>query len=320
MATVEFRGVSKSFGTTCVLRNFSLTIADGEFIVLLGPSGCGKSTALRLLAGLESPDSGDLRIDGRSLANVAPRDRDVAMVFQDYALYPHMSVRQNIAFGLAARRVPDAEARVRETAELLGLSDLLDRRPAELSGGQRQRVAVGRAIARRPLVFLFDEPLSNLDARLRSTLRMEFQRLHRRLRTTSLYVTHDQVEAMTLGERIAVLHQGEIQQIGTPMQVYENPSNRFVAEFLGAPPMNFLSLNGETIGIRPEHVRVAEEGSLHGEVEYLERLGAETLVHVRVGNSPVIARHRGPAPAPGAICSLHLDPKGIHRFAAPVDR
>ncbi len=314
MAGVEFRSVSKSFGSTPVLLDFSLEVEDGEFVVLLGPSGCGKSTTLRLLAGLEAPDAGDLRIDGRSVLRVAPRDRDVAMIFQDYALYPHLSVRENLAFGLEARHVPDAPARVAETAELLALTSLLDRKPAALSGGQRQRVAVGRAIARRPRVFLFDEPLSNLDARLRTQMRMEFQRLHRRLRTTSLYVTHDQVEAMTLGDRIVVLDKGVIQQVGTPQEVYDRPANRFVAEFLGTPPMNFIAIDGRTIGIRPEDVTFSDNGDLRGEVEFLERLGSETLVHLRVGESRVIVRHRGTAPSPGDSCGLRFDPVRVRRF------
>jgi multiple sugar transport system ATP-binding protein len=242
MAHVLLEGISKHFGPVKVIEHLDLRIDDREFLVLVGPSGCGKSTVLRLIAGLEELTAGTIRIGGRVVNDVAPKDRDIAMVFQSYALYPHMSVRQNLEFGLRIRRVPAAEITqlVSEVADTLGIGDLLDRRPKQLSGGQRQRVAVGRAIVRKPSVFLFDEPLSNLDAKLRVQMRAEILKLQRRLQTTTIYVTHDQVEAMTMGRRIAVLNQGVLQQVGTPLEVYEQPANRFVASFIGTPPMNFF--------------------------------------------------------------------------------
>jgi multiple sugar transport system ATP-binding protein len=292
---IRFERVSKTFGDTVALIDFSLEIEDGEFMVLVGPSGCGKTTALRVLAGLEEPSSGEVYIDDRLITDLEPHRRDVAMVFQNYALYPHMSVYDNIAFGLRTRRIPrrEVDRSVREAADLLGLADLLKRKPGQLSGGQRQRVALGRAIVRRPRAFLMDEPLSNLDAKLRAQTRLELIRLHRRLQTTVVYVTHDQVEAMTMGQRIAVLERGRLHQVGEPRDVYSHPSNLFVAEFIGSPAMSFFrgevlaapdgalavktpaagfALTAEqcsvvsasgvkevTLGVRPEHLDLVEE-------------------------------------------------------------
>ena len=254
MAEVEFRGVSRRFGDVVALHGLDLSVADGEFLILVGPSGCGKSTALRLLAGLDKPTSGEILIAGQSVTRLGPGERDIAMVFQNYALYPHMSVFQNLAYGLRQRRTPRAEVdrRVRETADLLDIDQLLDRKPGQLSGGQRQRVAMGRALVRRPQAFLLDEPLSNLDAKLRTQVRGDLKRLHRELPVTSIYVTHDQVEAMTLGDRICVMSNGEVQQIGTTDEIYHHPANTFVAGFMGSPPMNLVP--GE---IRGGAVRVA---------------------------------------------------------------
>jgi len=304
-------------------REISLTAKDGEFLVLVGPSGCGKTTILRMVAGLESIDSGTLRIGGRTANDLEPKDRDVSMVFQNYALYPHMTVFDNMAFGLRARKTPQPEVnkRVGEVAKKLGLDDLLERKPSALSGGQRQRVALGRAIARRPTVFLMDEPLSNLDARLRVTMRRELALLHRELGTTTIYVTHDQVEAMTLGDRVCVMNEGEICQIGTPKEVYDHPADRFVAGFIGSPPMNLIdgelksegneirfvtrevsiSISGNLdkaepgkvrFGIRPEELSLVEGGvdAFSGTLEVLEDVGEARLLHVRVGDDLVIAK------------------------------
>ena len=304
------------------LSRFSLAIAPGEFLVLVGPSGCGKSTALRSIAGLETPDSGTIRIGDRDVTHVPPRDRDIAMVFQNYALYPHMTVFDNLAFGLKLRKTPKEEIdrRVREAASTLGLERYLDRKPKALSGGERQRVALGRALVRRPAVFLFDEPLSNLDAQLRVALRVELHRLHQQLDATMIYVTHDQVEAMTLGDRIAVLKSGVLQQVDTPLAVYERPVNRFVAGFLGSPAMNFVdavvdgaavrvgearwpadgalaaALSGRdgaklTAGVRPEHLVPGDgPGALAGTVEFTEVLGAETLLYVKTAAGRLVVR------------------------------
>src|SRR6187399_2260477 len=244
MATVTFENVNKVFGDFHAVKDLNLEIGDAEFMVLVGPSGCGKTTSLRMIAGLEEISSGTLRIGDRVVNDIAPKDRDIAMVFQSYALYPHMSVRDNLAFGLKLRKVPKAEIerRVNEAAETIQLQKLLDRKPKELSGGQRQRVALGRAIVREPAVFLMDEPLSNLDAKLRVQTRAEIARLHQRLGTTMVYVTHDQVEAMTMGQRIAVMSEGLLQQVGTPQDLYDNPKNRFVAGFIGSPAMNFVEV------------------------------------------------------------------------------
>ena len=285
MSSVAFRGVSKRFGRVEAVRELTLEVADGELMVLVGPSGSGKTTALRMLAGLEAVDDGRIEIDGRVVNGVAPRARDVAMVFQDYALYPQMTVRDNMAFGLRRRRLPRGEIdrRVTETSETLGLGELLDRRPRELSGGQQQRVALGRALVREPSVLLMDEPLSNLDAALRVQARGEIRRLQREVGTTTVYVTHDQVEALTLGDRIAVMNEGRLEQAGTPEQLYDEPANVFVGGFIGSPPMSFLRWDGALLGVRPEHVRPWSEGLLgpiEGRVAYVEALGRETLVGV----------------------------------------
>ena len=298
MATLSFRAVEKKYGAVAVLHRVDLEVADGEFIVLVGPSGCGKSTLLRCIAGLEEVTSGELHIGPRCVNTVAPRDRDVAMVFQSYALYPHMTVRENMGFALRLRGDPDVDARVSAAAGPLGLLPLLDRLPKELSGGQRQRVAMGRAIVRRPQVFLFDEPLSNLDASLRTSVRVELKRQHQALRTTTVYVTHDQTEALTLADRIVVLNHGVVQQVGTPDELYSEPANRFVAGFIGSPAMNFLNelAPGVTLGVRPEAV-VLGEGAIRGHVEVVERLGFESHVHLRVGNEAVGARVEGAVPS-----------------------
>jgi ABC-type sugar transport system ATPase subunit len=285
VSSVAFRAVSKQFGTVEAVRSLSLEVADGELMVLVGPSGSGKTTALRMLAGLEAADAGEIAIDGRVVNAVAPRERDVAMVFQDYALYPQMSVRDNMAFGLRRRGMARDEIaqRVTETCRTLGLEELLDRRPRELSGGQQQRVALGRALVREPRVLLMDEPLSNLDAQLRVQARGEIRRLQREVGTTTVYVTHDQLEALSLGDRIAVMNEGALEQVGTPEQLYDEPANRFVGGFIGSPPMSFLPWNGALVGVRPEHVRPWEEGLLgpiEGRVAFVEALGRETLVGV----------------------------------------
>ena len=323
MATVELRGLRKEIGGTPIVRGVDLSIADGELLVLVGPSGCAKTTLLRLISGLEEPSSGEIWIGGRRVDALPPAQRDVAMVFQSYALYPHMTVRENLEFGLVLRKLPraDVDRRVEEAAALLELTGLLARRPRELSGGQRQRVAMGRAIVRRPAVFLFDEPLSNLDASLRSQVRLQLQKLHRTIGTTSIYVTHDQIEAMTLADRLALLRAGQLQQVGPPLEVYQRPANRFVAGFLGSPPMSFLrakacsrsaGLHGEGagfslplpeadglrdgaelwIGIRPQDVALVAPApdALRGLVEATELIGWEAFVQVRVGEGAVVVR------------------------------
>ncbi|HEU5216465.1 MAG TPA: ATP-binding cassette domain-containing protein [Gaiellaceae bacterium] len=304
MAALEFDDVSKFYGSGVVaVRNLSLTVNHGEFVVLVGPSGCGKTTALRMLAGLEDITSGRILIGDRVVNNVAPGSRDVAMVFQSYALYPHMTVFDNLAFGLRNYKVPKAEIkrRVQEAADVLELQDLLKRKPKQLSGGQRQRVALGRAIVREPKAFLMDEPLSNLDAALRVQTRAEILRLQERLGTTTIYVTHDQIEAMTMGDRIAVMNKGELQQIGTPEELYEHPANTFVAGFIGSPAMNILPSAvlgvggaGQLAGFRPEHVRL-ENGrpglaSYQASVEVVEYLGDEQLAHVRLGDHELVVK------------------------------
>ena len=301
MATLSLDGVEKSYGATAVLRRVELDVADGEFIVLVGPSGCGKSTLLRCIAGLEDITSGELRIDGQRVNEKPPKDRDVAMVFQSYALYPHMTVRENMGFALRLRGDKDVDRQVDEAAAMLGLGALLGRYPRELSGGQRQRVAMGRAIVRRPKVFLFDEPLSNLDASLRTSVRVELKKQHAQLRTTTVYVTHDQTEAMTLADRIVVLNGGVVQQVGTPDELYFSPANRFVAGFIGSPAMNFLDkLDADAVvGVRPEDVLVGQ-GDLHGRVDVVERLGFESHVHIDLGGERVVARVEG-APPTGAV-------------------
>ena len=292
---VTFERVSKRFGSHEALRAIDLDIADGECVVLLGPSGCGKTTLLRLLAGLESADAGDIWIGDRRVNDVAPADRDVAMVFQNYALYPHFSVFDNIAFPLRSRRVgrDEIDRRVRDAAGRVGLTEQLGRRPAQLSGGQQQRVALARAIVRQPTVYLMDEPLSNLDAQLRLHTRGELKRLHQQLGTTMVYVTHDQAEAMTLGTRIAIMRHGAIVQAGAPMELYRRPVNTFVATFLGSPPMNLLTLNGATVGVRPEDVEVnaaPTAGADEVMPTLIEQLGNESLVTFDYRGQQLIAR------------------------------
>jgi len=312
MATVELERLRKSHpGAPDALRDLSLRVADGEFVSLVGPSGCGKSTTLNLIAGLDEPTGGAVRIDGRTVNGLSPGERDVAMVFQSYALYPHKDVRGNLAFPLQMARLPrdEIQRRVAETAGLLDIAPLLSRKPRELSGGQRQRVALGRALVRKPRVFLFDEPLSNLDAGLRSQLRGELKRLHRTLRATFVYVTHDQAEAMTLSDRIAVLRAGELQQVGPPREIYDRPANRFVAEFFGTPrinvvPARVLGIEGSgEVGLRPEHLEVLTgpaPGALSGTVELLELTGAETWVTLAVAGERLVARASADfATAPG---------------------
>jgi len=358
MAGVNLKHVQKRFGPVTVIEDLSLDIGDREFMVLVGPSGCGKSTALRMIAGLEEISDGAIEIGGRVVNDVAPKDRDIAMVFQSYALYPHMTVRENLEFGLKIRKTPPAEmARlVGEAAAILGIAELLDRKPKQLSGGQRQRVAVGRAIVRQPAVFLFDEPLSNLDAKLRVQMRAEISRLQQALQTTTVYVTHDQVEAMTMGHRIAVMRQGSLQQVGTPLEVYEQPANLFVAGFIGTPPMNLLrgTLAGQgasvatsgfalrlppllaaaargqdgrevVLGIRPENVREPDSGGgdpallapISVRVEFVEPLGHEVIVHGRTGDDLLLAKvDPHRAPAMGADLALALRTDAVHLFDA----
>ena len=292
MATVVFNRVGKVYsrGDAPAVDGFSLEVADGEFLVLVGPSGCGKSTTLRMVAGLELPTSGSISIGGRDVTNLPPKDRDIAMVFQNYALYPHMTVQENLSFALKLRKVPkdEIQRRTAAAAETLGLTPYLKRLPKALSGGQRQRVALGRAIVRNPSVFLFDEPLSNLDAKMRVEMRTEIVRLHRRLGATMIYVTHDQTEAMTMGTRIVVMNGGRIQQAASPMEVYERPANTFVASFIGTPSMNLFPAGtldlGRTVGVRPENIRigsgdVSDDRGLPATVDLIEPLGSETLVH-----------------------------------------
>lgn len=306
MAEVVFDSVGKVYtrGERPAVEDFSLTVADGEFLVLVGPSGCGKSTTLRMVAGLELPTSGRIEIGGKDVTNLPPKDRDIAMVFQNYALYPHMTVAENMAFALKLRgfRRAEIERRVNGAAETLGLKPYLKRLPKALSGGQRQRVALGRAIVREPAVFLFDEPLSNLDAKMRVEMRAEIIRLHNRLGATMIYVTHDQTEAMTMGQRIVVMSEGRIQQVAPPLAVYERPANPFVAGFIGTPPMNLFPaglLGPKMTGLRPEHISLgpldqqSTDGELVAGVDFIEPLGPETLVHVNLGETPVIVRVSG---------------------------
>jgi len=294
MAAVALRGVRKSFGSTAVVHGIDLGIEDGEFCVLVGPSGCGKSTLLRMIAGLEEISGGEIDIGGRVVNRIAPKERDIAMVFQNYALYPHMTVRDNMAFSLKLAGVAKTQLdqRVAEAAGILGLGEYLDRYPRQLSGGQRQRVAMGRAIVRKPQVFLFDEPLSNLDAKLRVAMRTEIKALHQRLKTTSVYVTHDQIEAMTMADKIVVMNAGKVEQIGTPLELYDNPANLFVAGFIGSPAMNFLPDKREgrdvLLGVRPEHLTVGTEG-LVAEVVVVEPTGADTQIFCKVGGVDVTA-------------------------------
>jgi sn-glycerol 3-phosphate transport system ATP-binding protein len=325
MAELAFREVRKSYGDLEVIHGVSTGIADGEFVVIVGPSGCGKSTLLRMVAGLEPISAGEIVIGGRVVNALEPKDRDIAMVFQNYALYPHMSVYENMSYGLRIRGFSkgDIETRVAKAAEILELRPYLQRRPRELSGGQRQRVAMGRAIVREPAVFLFDEPLSNLDAKLRVQMRAELQALHRRLGTTSLFVTHDQVEAMTLAHRMIVMNAGRAEQIGAPLEVYARPATTFVAAFIGSPPMNLIPMqrNGASVifGIRPEHLEPcgAADARLVVEIDLIEPLGAETLVygHLAADGAPRVAA-RLPASAQPRMGRLPLryDPAVAHYF------
>ncbi len=360
MAGVTLKGVEKRFDKTTVIKSLDLEIKDHEFMVLVGPSGCGKSTALRMIAGLEEISGGTIAIGDRVVNDLPPKDRDIAMVFQSYALYPHMTVRENLEFGLKIRKMPkaDIDKLVNHAAQMLGIDHLLDRKPRELSGGQRQRVAVGRAIVRQPSVFLFDEPLSNLDAKLRVQMRAEIAKLQQRLQTTTIYVTHDQVEAMTMGQRVAVLKDGDLKQVGSPMELYDRPANVFVASFIGTPPMNFVaatitasgatlatakfdlpvpaSLRGVTnrndgrkvvVGIRPENILETgvegrgETAALEAEVEIAEPLGNEVIVHARVGDALLVAKlepHR--VPKLGEKINLFVELDSLHLFDAETEQ
>jgi len=291
MTALLLSNVCKSFGQVQVLKDINLHVEDGEFVVFVGPSGCGKSTLLRVISGLEEATSGDIEICGTLVNDIPPAKRGIAMVFQSYALYPHLTVRDNMALALKQARMPkdDIAGRVAEASRMLSLEDYLDRRPAELSGGQRQRVAIGRAVVREPDLFLFDEPLSNLDAALRMNTRLEIARLHRQLGASMIYVTHDQVEAMTLADKIVVLRDGRVEQVGSPMEIYNNPANRFVAEFIGSPSMNFVPAEqldgapGKHIGIRPEYARITDNGRLPGTVIHVEKLGGDTNILIDLG-------------------------------------
>ncbi len=358
MADVKIEGITKRFTAGVVaVNNVTLEIPDGKFVILVGPSGCGKTTLLRLIAGLESVSCGTIKIGGQDVTRARPRDRDIAMVFQSYALYPHMTVRRNMSFALELKGLSEAEIgrRIKRTSEILGIGGLLDRQPKHLSGGQRQRVALGRAIVREPSVFLFDEPLSNLDAKLRTTMRSELIKLHNRLKTTVVYVTHDQVEAMTMGQLVVVMKDGVIQQTGEPLEIYHNPHNRFVAEFIGSPSMNFLSgklrvtlestevvdavlkvgwtrsvsmLLGESgvnvhLGIRPEHLSLGdvagntERVSVEGTVEVVEPLGAETIIEINCSGTTLVARVPGEElPKIGQKVMLSADVKRFFVFNA----
>ncbi|MDO5528337.1 MAG: ABC transporter ATP-binding protein [Paracoccus sp. (in: a-proteobacteria)] len=319
MGAIGLENIHKSFGPVDVIHDVSLEVAEGELVVFVGPSGCGKSTLLRLISGLDRPTSGRIIIDGQDVTRVSAADRGLAMVFQSYALYPHMSVRQNMAFGLENTKMKRAEidARIADAARMLDISQLLERRPGQLSGGQRQRVAIGRAIVREPTAFLLDEPLSNLDAELRGTMRAELAALHRRLGRTMIYVTHDQIEAMTLADRIVVLRGGRIEQVDTPLNLFNRPANRFVAGFIGAPRMNFLTGSAGVIGIRPQHLRLGDSG-LQVTVEMAENLGAETLIHARTeAGEPILALIPGQhQPERGASLHLAYDEADAHHFDA----
>ena len=308
MAKINLNNIKKSFGKNTVIQDLSVDINDGELIVIVGPSGCGKSTLLRMIAGLEEVNSGDIIINDKNVNNLEPMERNIAMVFQNYALYPHMTVFENMSYGLKIQKTPKDEinSRVKEAAEILELSELLERKPNQLSGGQRQRVAMGRAIVRKPDVFLFDEPLSNLDAKLRVQMRLEIKKLQRKLNVTSLYVTHDQVEAMTLADKMIVMNEGNVEHIGTPLDVYQQPKSLFTAQFIGSPAMNILkgtadgneikigdfkiksenSYSGEVnFGIRPEHLSIDDNGPIKATVEFIELIGSNTLIHCRIKTS-----------------------------------
>jgi len=325
MGNIVLKNVSKSFGVTTIIPDIDLQIEDGEFVVFVGPSGCGKSTLLRLIAGLEEVTSGAILIDGRDVTNEPPARRKLAMVFQSYALYPHMTVARNIAFPLkmAGESKDVIDRKVADAARILNLTNYLDRRPGQLSGGQRQRVAIGRAIVRQPSAFLFDEPLSNLDAALRGTMRLEISELHQQLKTTMIYVTHDQVEAMTMADKIVVLNAGNIEQVGTPLELYRSPANLFVAGFIGSPRMNLIegapavAHGAATIGIRPEHFAISTtSGEWKGTVGVAEHLGSDTFIHVHTdGQGTVNVRADGEiAVSHGDTVYLTPDARRIHRF------
>jgi len=326
MGQITLKQITKSFGEIEVIHPIDLTVEDGEFVVFVGPSGCGKSTLLRLIAGLEDVTSGQILIDGTDATDIPPAKRGLAMVFQSYALYPHMSVRKNIGFPLKMAKIPRDEAnkKIEAAADVLNLTDYLKRRPGQLSGGQRQRVAIGRAIVREPEAFLFDEPLSNLDAALRVNMRLEISELHQKLKTTMIYVTHDQVEAMTMADKIVVLSDGNIEQVGSPLELYRNPKNLFVAGFIGSPKMNFLSdshasrFNAHTIGIRPEHFKVSnEQGDWKGVVGVTEHLGSDTFFRVHMENEMLTARVNGEIDVHhGDTVYLSANPEHIYKFDA----
>ena len=326
MGKITLRGVTKQFGDVAVIPSLDLDIEDGEFVVFVGPSGCGKSTLLRLIAGLEDTTAGVILIDGQDATDTPPAKRGLAMVFQSYALYPHMSVRKNIAFPLKMAGLPPDEIarKVEGAAKVLNLTSYLDRRPGQLSGGQRQRVAIGRAIVREPSAFLFDEPLSNLDAALRGNMRLEITELHQTLKTTMIYVTHDQVEAMTMADKIVVLQAGHIEQVGSPLDLYQHPANIFVAGFIGSPRMNLIegpdaaAHGAKTIGIRPEHVDIStESGKWTGRVSVTERLGSDTFLHVAVDGIGSMTVRAGGDIAARHGDTVYLSPQAdkIHRFA-----
>ena len=353
MAEVTLDGVRKLFGSVTAVEDFTLSIGNGEFVVFVGPSGCGKSTTLRMLAGLEDVSLGSISIDGRAVNNIHPKDRDIAMVFQNYALSPHLNVYDNMSFGLRAKRLPrsEIESRTHEAAEILGLGDLLKRRPGELSGGQKQRVAMGRAIVRQPKVFLFDEPLSNLDAKLRHKMRAEMKLLHQRVQTTTVYVTHDQVEAMTLADRIVIMNEGRIEQVGTPDEVYKQPASQFVASFIGSPAMNFATgmisnssrqtvlethsgvdiglasshvVQGRQVhlGFRPEHMQLADVAkppkghiSISGDITVVEPMGHETVLTCDGGFGEIVGKYEGDKHfRPGESVYFHIRTDRLHYF------
>ncbi|QEY70632.1 ABC transporter ATP-binding protein [Pseudomonas denitrificans (nom. rej.)] len=359
MSTLELHNLHKSYGAGLAdtLKSINLSIDSGEFLILVGPSGCGKSTLMNCIAGLENVTGGAILVDGQDISGMSPKDRDIAMVFQSYALYPTMSVRENIAFGLKIRKLPKTEidAEVARVAKLLQIEHLLERKPSQLSGGQQQRVAMGRALARRPKIYLFDEPLSNLDAKLRVEMRTEIKLMHQRLKTTTVYVTHDQIEAMTLGDKVAVMKDGIVQQFGTPQQIYNDPANLFVASFIGSPPMNFIPLKVQQqggrlvglldsgqdrcelplqleagliegreliLGVRPEQVQLASDGAndpsdLRAEVEVVEPTGPDTLAFVTLNGAKVCCRLApDQAPQPGAFLQLRFDPSRALLFDA----
>ena len=343
MADLALRGVHKLFGSVRVLHEIDIHLPDGEFLVLVGPSGCGKSTLMNVIAGLEEPSGGRVVLGGKDITGAGPADRNISMVFQSYALYPNMTVAANIAFPLEMRSVPKAERdkTVQRVSAMLQIDHLLDRRPRQLSGGQRQRVAIGRALAREPELFLFDEPLSNLDAKLRVDMRAEIKRLHLRTGVTTIYVTHDQVEAMTLGTRIAVLNAGRIQQLATPLEIYTRPANRFVAEFIGSPSINMFDATRDasgalrlpdgaligtladgpvgklSVGVRPEHMEIRDDGQLAGRISLVEPTGPETYALVDLGHTEITVRMGGlPNVEMGAAVRVHVPPSAIHVFAA----